>query len=321
LARLEHQSWQVDRWLDGWRYGRTRDDSRRIHDNLCDFDDLDDKTKQYDHNMIDTIDKNLEQFLCKMKNEAYRNFTIGLLGHNDVGRDKDYIVEKFQELFERVLSDHIEHFVTLLTPLAPGADLLLTIEATRILEKQNRPFRLVVIEAVPYQKVIDDFKTYWERGMVWGGCRSIKGKEWRDARKIMVNRKEEIETMVGPDLSDHWIVDLTPPGMSLEQWSHPDISVEGYRRAAAYLVERSNLLIAYHDPQRTGRPGGTAETLEWREDPLRIPPRYSSLFPQQKANWPAWTECQTIPPKPADDTEPASPGDDAAPEPTQSSES
>lgn len=322
LARLEHQSWQVDRWLDGWRYGRTRDDSRRIHDNLCDFDDLNDATKRYDYKMIATIDKNLEQFLGKMQNHAFRNFTIGLFGHNDVEPGKeDYVRNTFQDLFKDALSVHAEHFVTLLTPLAPGADLLLTIEAARILKKQNRPFRLAVIEAVPYQKVIDDFKTHWERGMVWGGCRSIKGKEWRDARKIMINRKEEIETMVGPDLSDHWIVDLTPPGMSLEQWSHPDISVEGYRRAAAYLVERSNLLIAYHDPQRTGGPGGTAETLEWRKDPLRIPPRYSSLSPKQKANRPAWTEYQTIPPKPADDTEAASPGDEAAPEPTQSSES
>lgn len=322
LARLEHQSWQVDRWLDGWRYGRTRDNSRRIHNNLCDFDDLDDKTKEYDYKMIDTLDKNLEQFLGKMQNHAFRNFTIGLFGHNDIERGKeDYVRNTFQDLFKDASSIHAEHFVTLLTPLAPGADLLLTIEATRILKKQNRPFRLIIVEAVPYQKVIDDFKAHWMDGKAWGGCRSIEGKEWRDARKIMINREEEVKAMVGPDLSDHWIVDLTPPGMSLEQWSHPDISVEGYRRAAAYLVERSNLLIAYHDPQRTGGPGGTAETLEWREDPLRIPPRYSSLCPRQKANWPAWTECQTIPPKPADDTEPASPGDDAVPEPIQSSES
>lgn len=40
LARIEHDRWMIDRKLDGWAYGKDRDDVRRIHPKLVPFDDL-----------------------------------------------------------------------------------------------------------------------------------------------------------------------------------------------------------------------------------------------------------------------------------------
>jgi len=40
LARLEHERWSLERTLQGWTYNPERDDRRRHHDLLVDFDDL-----------------------------------------------------------------------------------------------------------------------------------------------------------------------------------------------------------------------------------------------------------------------------------------
>ena len=39
LSRIEHDRWSAERRLDGWRFGEVRDDSRRIHPKLIEFDD------------------------------------------------------------------------------------------------------------------------------------------------------------------------------------------------------------------------------------------------------------------------------------------
>ena len=47
LARIEHRRWLTERILRGWRYGPVRDDSRRLHPSIVDFDALsaDEKAK------------------------------------------------------------------------------------------------------------------------------------------------------------------------------------------------------------------------------------------------------------------------------------
>lgn len=39
LSRIEHDRWSAERRLDGWRFGEVRDDARRIHPKLVEFDD------------------------------------------------------------------------------------------------------------------------------------------------------------------------------------------------------------------------------------------------------------------------------------------
>jgi hypothetical protein len=52
MAELEHGRWNVERLRDGWRYGKTRDDSRKIHDCLVSWRELPDDIKRYDRDAV-----------------------------------------------------------------------------------------------------------------------------------------------------------------------------------------------------------------------------------------------------------------------------
>lgn len=48
LAENAHDIWAVQRLSDGWRYGRQRDDARKLHPCLIPYADLPDSEKVYD---------------------------------------------------------------------------------------------------------------------------------------------------------------------------------------------------------------------------------------------------------------------------------
>lgn len=48
LSELEHMTWRLDRELDGWRYGETRDNAKRTHPDIRPYDQLTDAIKEFD---------------------------------------------------------------------------------------------------------------------------------------------------------------------------------------------------------------------------------------------------------------------------------
>lgn len=54
-AELEHQSWRIDRELDGWRYGEERDNERLRHPDLVEYEALGASAKRYDLAMVRTV--------------------------------------------------------------------------------------------------------------------------------------------------------------------------------------------------------------------------------------------------------------------------
>lgn len=48
LAESTHDNWADQRLRDGWRYGPTRDDTRKEHPCLVPYADLPDSEKEYD---------------------------------------------------------------------------------------------------------------------------------------------------------------------------------------------------------------------------------------------------------------------------------
>ena len=52
LASLEHQRWSVDRALNGWRYGRERNDQKRLHPMLVKERQLSEEEREKDRNNI-----------------------------------------------------------------------------------------------------------------------------------------------------------------------------------------------------------------------------------------------------------------------------
>jgi hypothetical protein len=48
LSEAEHNGWMVDRMLNGWKYGRKRNDADKIHDDLIPYSQLSEEIKNYD---------------------------------------------------------------------------------------------------------------------------------------------------------------------------------------------------------------------------------------------------------------------------------
>ena len=55
LAQLEHQRWTREKIALGWKYGQPRDDQRKIHPDLRDWDDLSEPVKDRDRNAVRTL--------------------------------------------------------------------------------------------------------------------------------------------------------------------------------------------------------------------------------------------------------------------------
>ncbi|MEW5683434.1 MAG: RyR domain-containing protein [Pseudomonadota bacterium] len=57
LAALEHERWNAQRRLDGWRWAdlTTRDEARRLHPALAPYEDLPETTKAYDRALVEEV--------------------------------------------------------------------------------------------------------------------------------------------------------------------------------------------------------------------------------------------------------------------------
>jgi hypothetical protein len=68
MAELEHGRWNIERLRDGWRYGKPRDDSRKIHDCLVSWQELPDALKVHDRVAVAAF----PSILAKAKMEVRR---------------------------------------------------------------------------------------------------------------------------------------------------------------------------------------------------------------------------------------------------------
>jgi ppGpp synthetase/RelA/SpoT-type nucleotidyltranferase len=61
MAELEHGRWNVERLRDGWRFGKPRDDSRKLHDCLVPWNELPEEIKRYDRDAVRAFPEILAQ--------------------------------------------------------------------------------------------------------------------------------------------------------------------------------------------------------------------------------------------------------------------
>lgn len=61
MARLEHERWMAWRVLNGWQWGATRDNVRRLHPDIVDYDELAETTKDKDRVIVRAIPKLLRE--------------------------------------------------------------------------------------------------------------------------------------------------------------------------------------------------------------------------------------------------------------------
>jgi Trk K+ transport system NAD-binding subunit len=67
LARQEHQRWNVERLLAGWRYGTPSNKDRRISENLAGWEELAESIRDYDRKAVEMIPTLLAQAKPPMK--------------------------------------------------------------------------------------------------------------------------------------------------------------------------------------------------------------------------------------------------------------
>jgi hypothetical protein len=60
LARVEHRRWMRAKEDDGWRFGSPRNDDLKIHDQLVDWEKLDDTNRNRDRNPVRALPEMLE---------------------------------------------------------------------------------------------------------------------------------------------------------------------------------------------------------------------------------------------------------------------
>ena len=48
LAKNTHEVWSAGRIADGWEYGETRDDEKKLHPCLVEYEKLSEEEKEYD---------------------------------------------------------------------------------------------------------------------------------------------------------------------------------------------------------------------------------------------------------------------------------
>jgi hypothetical protein len=59
LARVEHRRWMNERTAKGWRYGRVRDNDRKLHPDLVDWEYLSEDSREQDRSAVRAIPQHL----------------------------------------------------------------------------------------------------------------------------------------------------------------------------------------------------------------------------------------------------------------------
>ncbi len=65
LSEMEHDRWCAHIILSGWKYGKVRDDKKKIHTDLIPYEELTEEIKQYDRDAVLNIPKLLHKMTTK----------------------------------------------------------------------------------------------------------------------------------------------------------------------------------------------------------------------------------------------------------------
>ena len=70
LSKMEHNRWAAHMAMNGWKYGPVRDDKRKIHTDMIEYEALSEEIKQYDRNTILNIKNILAGLNLKIVKEV-----------------------------------------------------------------------------------------------------------------------------------------------------------------------------------------------------------------------------------------------------------
>ena len=286
LAEYEHEAWMREKLLEGWQYGRLRDERRKRHPHLTSFAQLTRGVQREDFEQLSGVESELlspwgplqdlvEQARARHGTTVFCERVIGLVGHSVIRkRDADHINEELPKLLGRLrgnrehCADANEEFWTLVTPLAPGSDLVLAKAALdwlgASLEDSPCPevfprFRLIVAQALPLAALVHAWQRQkgWQAGTL-DGANSVPADPGKAAAKAVRVLERFIRSCGRPEtprartagLSRY--VDLAPPELTLDTACTATYLGEALRRNDAYLLDHAHDLVVVLDPGRYG---------------------------------------------------------------------
>ncbi|HET6982079.1 MAG TPA: NAD-binding protein [Myxococcaceae bacterium] len=252
VERLEHASWSASMKLAGWRLGPQRDEGRKLHEELVPFDELPRRPREVLHAQLGRLDLLLRPVDAGSLNgkperpTVFRERVIGLVGHNILSSDQARIVQvavpqllRDMQAPER-LGPGGEEFWTLVTPLAPGADLILARALCEALPNASR-YRLIVVRCASVKALVD---AYLGQDPSADSTPDGRGTE-RDASRL--------ETLINDfvDASCESVVEIpaAPSDGSATMLDSAFAALDGY------LLDRCEELVAVFDGSRYGIPG------------------------------------------------------------------
>jgi hypothetical protein len=164
--------------------------------------------------------------------------------------------------------------VSILTPLAPGSDTVLTELALAWLADKKIVHRLILVRSLPRKAVTTLYHASTSPEMRW----SLHQPSDKGGPDDSMSRLTMVERASGARTEDvlrlpTLLVDLQPPGRSLGDWlTSTELQRDAFQRANAYMAQRADVILAYVDSSRvTHRAGGAAEALAWSRDHGQIP--------------------------------------------------
>jgi hypothetical protein len=204
----------------------------------------------------------LHQWLATLPDIASGHRLVGGTGHLLLNADERRNVENRleAEIFPLLFSS--ARHVTIATGAAPGADLLFARTAQRWLTRAGIGHDLVALLPIPVDQLLED----WVQRVSENAIRPDAAERERVRRAV----RALIEECAA-------VVDLMPQAVDPLALGDPALRRQQYQQLAAVLAEQSDLLIALLRHDEALRSGGTAEVVDWRRYPERVPAALSTV--------------------------------------------
>jgi hypothetical protein len=272
LAALEHKRWTADRVIDGWSAGTPRDDDRKQHPLLDrgDYAALPPSERQKDHEQVRTV---LSSIVPADGAGAMVETRVALAGHRNLDpvEEQRAVAEMVKVLTARLAAR--DRIVTLVSPLAPGADMALTEAVAGALAGKVGALRLIVPEAAPYRVVLE------VAASEAGGDDTVRTgfvDTMLKRRNVLFARFARVD-----------LVRIGFAGVTDDSYRRNRAQFEkALARANAYLAQRADLLAVLWDGAAGRGLGGTGDLVSYWRDPAQIPadldPGPSAVRPSQR---------------------------------------
>ncbi|MEM1187906.1 MAG: NAD-binding protein [Pseudomonadota bacterium] len=241
-AMMEHNRYVSNKLFDGWTHGDVRLEEAKVNPFLVHWRDLPPQQREKEISEALAIPG---QFASRASRSARRIYVLGASGHrlNKLDVDSPILRQRIIDALDAIAARNPGYQFVVLSPLAEGADRLV---AQLAMDKLNAALNVPL--PLPYELYTSDFTSadsmaefrqmighaslYFELPMRFGNIRELAAHK-SETRNEARNRQ--------------------------------------YALAGAYIVQRSDCLLAVYDGKNETSTGGTGQVIRWYKEGIDDP--------------------------------------------------